>query len=395
MSKLNEHIKQKLLEDESLKYALATNMAKYGRPQSKKSDKPTTLTKGLEKKREKHVKDLKKQGLEEHDYGRYDEYEEVIEKDLEKRFPELDEYSPQVHMGYYDQDRPDSDPYKGKGYGDITFRTRMDVEEKAFKKALDYVEKDLGFEIVSSERFHDEEPGERDYFPQIKFHFKIADLGIYGSGLKEGTCGYDQDTRGNKLRGPGGLGEVTKPYGEKYPKEKFAKLKGKQVKYYGSLYTVVDADPFVINLENEDGKRVKVNINQFNEKGMVDEKKKKRDRCLKIADRKFKKPSAYKSGAVVRCRKGNIWKGVKESIDTLDEKKKETLRTWFGRKGAAGKVGGWVDCNTGRKDSKTGKMKYKPCGRKKGEKRAKYPSCRPTPAGCKDKGKGKSWGKTK
>ena len=35
MSKLNEHIKQKLLEDESLKYALATNMAKYGRPQSK------------------------------------------------------------------------------------------------------------------------------------------------------------------------------------------------------------------------------------------------------------------------------------------------------------------------------------------------------------------------
>ena len=40
-------------------------------------------------------------------------------------------------------------------------------------------------------------------------------------------------------------------------------------------------------------------------------------------------------------------------------------------------------------------MKYKPCGRKKGEKRAKYPSCRPTPAGCKDKGKGKKWGKTK
>ena len=42
------------------------------------------------------------------------------------------------------------------------------------------------------------------------------------------------------------------------------------------------------------------------------EKKKKRDRCLRIADRKFDKPSAYKSGAVVRCRKGKIWKGVKE-----------------------------------------------------------------------------------
>ena len=127
----------------------------------------------------------------------------------------------------------------------------------------------------------------------------------------------------------------------------------------------------------------------------LDEKKKKRDRCLRIADRKFKKPSAYKSGAVVRCRKGKIWKGVKEAVEQLDEKEKETLRTWFKRRGAPGKTGGWVDCNTGRKDPKTGRMKYKPCGRKKGEKRAKYPSCRPTPARCKDKGKGKSWGKTK
>jgi len=65
----------------------------------------------------------------------------------------------------------------------------------------------------------------------------------------------------------------------------------------------------------------------------------------------------------------------------------ENLRKWFGRKGAKGKTGGWVDCN-----SPDGKGGYKPCGRKKGEKR-KYPACRPTPAGCKDKGKGKKWGK--
>ena len=119
----------------------------------------------------------------------------------------------------------------------------------------------------------------------------------------------------------------------------------------------------------------------------LEEKKAKRDRCLRIADRKFKKPSAYKSGAVVRCRKGKIWKGVKEDI--LSEKGKETVRTGFKRQGAPGKTGGWVDCNTGRKDPKTGKMKYKPCGRQKGEKRAKYPSCRPTPGRCKDPGKGK------
>ena len=125
----------------------------------------------------------------------------------------------------------------------------------------------------------------------------------------------------------------------------------------------------------------------------LEEKKAKRDRCLRIADRKFKKPSAYKSGAVVRCRKGKIWKGVKEVYKQKDEKEKETLRTWFKRRGAPGKTGGWVDCNSPiRKDGKiTG---YKPCGRQKGEKR-KYPACRPTAARCKDKGKGRTWGKTK
>ena len=38
------------------------------------------------------------------------------------------------------------------------------------------------------------------------------------------------------------------------------------------------------------------------------------DRCKRIADRRYSKPSAYKSGAIVRCRKGKIWKGLKEEI---------------------------------------------------------------------------------
>ena len=120
-------------------------------------------------------------------------------------------------------------------------------------------------------------------------------------------------------------------------------------------------------------------------KQLFEEEKKKADRCKRIADRKYDKPSAYKSGAIVRCRQGKIWKDIKE--EEINEK--ETLRTWFKRKGAPGKTGGWVDCNTCRDG------KCKPCGRQKGEKRAKYPSCRPTPAACKDKGKGKTWGKTK
>lgn len=67
----------------------------------------------------------------------------------------------------------------------------------------------------------------------------------------------------------------------------------------------------------------------------------------------------------------------------------KTLRDWFARKGAEGSSSGWVDCNTCRNG------KCKPCGRKKGEKRSKYPACRPTPASCEKykKTKGKSWGK--
>jgi hypothetical protein len=283
-------------------------------------------------------------------------------------------------------------------------------------------------------------------------------------------------------------------------------------------------------------------------KEMLLEKKTKRDRCLRIADRKYKKPSAYKSAAAERCRKGNIWKGIKEGSDEeawelvgqkdlniskvindagfkndeesvnrlipiidntpettispsqisnlknfnnkpgeeslikdmisvskspdsrqeyadymkkRDEKENrnrgynpvqnydnvvkgnyeppvliningtlyviggrtrlyaglaanksmkvkilntsqlkeilkedESLYKWLRRQGTPGKTGGWIDCNAPiRKDGEI--VGYKPCGRQKGEERAKYPSCRPTAVRCKDPGKGKTWGKTK
>ena len=89
-----------------------------------------------------------------------------------------------------------------------------------------------------------------------------------------------------------------------------------------------------------------------------------------------------------------------EEIDVLEEKKKKrkkagtesskesSLRDWFKRKGAKGSKGGWVDCN-----APDGKGGYKSCGRGSGEKRKKSPACRPTPSACRERGKGKSWGK--
>jgi hypothetical protein len=149
-------------------------------------------------------------------------------------------------------------------------------------------------------------------------------------------------------------------------------------------------------------------------------KAKKKDACYHKVKSRYKVwPSAYASGALVKCRKvgaknwGTGGKKKNESViqnmimqeiqTFIDEKKKKkskrkkagtesskesSLRDWFGRKGAKGKKKGWVDCN-----APDGKGGYKSCGRSGGEKRKKYPACRPTPSACKERGKGKSWGK--
>ena len=162
----------------------------------------------------------------------------------------------------------------------------------------------------------------------------------------------------------------------------------------------------------------------------IEEKKKKkakRDACYhKVKARYDVWPSAYASGALVKCRKVGAanWgkstkkenlelneeeitdeeseklKDIKKELDNaskmhksqadriedvVDEGQEGGLDDWF-------KGGGWVDCNTCRKDKKTGRKKCKPCGRKEGSKRD-YPACRPSPSKCSDKGRGSSWGK--
>ena len=203
------------------------------------------------------------------------------------------------------------------------------------------------------------------------------------------------------------VGQVSEDHYQEY-------LSGRQAgeedsNYYEDLYELDEEN--LLNFVNE-------------EETELDEKKKKKskgkkDACYhKVRGRYDVWPSAYASGALVKCRKvgaanwGNKSKKkeglelddkllqiIKEEYQAvLSEKKKLTakpssessLKDWFGRKGAPGKKGGWVDCNTCRKDKKTGKKKCSPCGRSGDEKRSKYPSCRPTPGAC---GKRGSWGK--
>ena len=111
---------------------------------------------------------------------------------------------------------------------------------------------------------------------------------------------------------------------------------------------------------------------------------------------KRKEASKKKTERMKKLKEELIDKLIDEEINLFLEKRKLTkkpssetsLRDWFKRKGAKGKKGGWVDCN-----APDGKGGYKACGRTKGEKRKKYPACRPTPAACRSRGKGKKWGK--
>lgn len=133
-------------------------------------------------------------------------------------------------------------------------------------------------------------------------------------------------------------------------------------------------------------------------------KKKKKDACYyKVKSRYDVWPSAYASGALVKCRKvgAKNW-GNKSNEETeigeakktdFSKEKEQGLHGWFARQGGSGKSQGWVDCNTCKKDPETGRKKCKACGRKEGEERSKYPACRPTPSACSSRGKGENWGK--
>ena len=87
---------------------------------------------------------------------------------------------------------------------------------------------------------------------------------------------------------------------------------------------------------------------------LSEKKKKKKDRCHRKADQAYgTKTSAYKSGAIVKCRKGMIWK--KKTNEEIFELIDESLRDWF-------KKEDWVRIDT--QGNITG-----PCGTMKDKKR--------------------------
>ena len=106
------------------------------------------------------------------EYGKFKSQENELESKLETGIKQ--DYKFSINIGAYAGDRPDSDPLKGRGFGSVSFIHKDDIPEEDFSKAIDIIN-NSGYEvdIKQSDRFYDFEPGERDFFPRIKFGFKV------------------------------------------------------------------------------------------------------------------------------------------------------------------------------------------------------------------------------
>ena len=126
----------------------------------------------------------------------------------------------------------------------------------------------------------------------------------FGSGYKKVKEEYKGKHQGTNYQWP--MSQATR---DRKEADKFAgsdPKAGSTIKGTGfdwKRVTKEDIRNLIVGLMNEDQKEVIME---------------KDDRCTRIAKRKYDTwPSAYASGAVVRCRRGEIWKDVKE--ETIDE----------------------------------------------------------------------------
>jgi hypothetical protein len=284
-------------EDESLKYALATNLAKYGRPQSKKSDQPSKLTKSLEKGREKYVKDLKKSMSE--DKGRdmarefiskmrdamrslSDDELDTFRKDIAQAFDlnvneDLSENFDKVSGGI---------PYKVEnGNAIISIPLPDDAKERIIKRAKENgysASPNMAGGVTIRKKGLNEDEGTLN---------KIADM----LDRKFPDLRFDVNTTSDRIDVRGSRSDLA-DFGEE--------LHGEKIFDYEVFY--LEEDP------GERGAIVRiVKSDSIMRGGVNEEEKKKADRCLRIARRKMPQSSAYRSGLIVKCRKGMIWKSEK------------------------------------------------------------------------------------
>ena len=333
-----EQVKKIFEEDDSLKYALATNIAKYGRPQSKKSDKKVKLTKSLEKKREKAVKDLKK-SMGEQDMGSpfpvpditdkgYIAARKVIDQLRATTFrklnpDELETFRREIASAF-DMTLKEGDTYekmaaKGKKAGNLkqgTVRKRLGIP-KDKKIPLSLINKELS--RMKKMDKDDDKKGVQLGDKNQKY-YKALQL---AKTLKT-TTNLNEDLNTLKRYKV----QLDKLYGPQLrfiinndpnnPERSRIDVRGSQqelLNFGSEMHGTQMGDYEFFHVDDMDrGEMVSLVRSDSIMRGgsapldKISEKKDKTDRCLRIARQKMPKTSAYRSGLIVKCRKGMIWK---------------------------------------------------------------------------------------
>jgi hypothetical protein len=102
------------------------------------------------------------------DIFEFNSLEQDIEKEMSKHGG-----NPSVSINKYAGDREDSDPLKGKGFGTITYRTRGEFEDRDWNELISIINNKDGFEVTQDSNYYEVEPGERIFYPSIKFNFNL------------------------------------------------------------------------------------------------------------------------------------------------------------------------------------------------------------------------------
>lgn len=345
-TKVIEAFNALLKEDESLKYALATNLAKYGRPQSKKSDKPASLTKGLEKGREKYVKDLKKAGLDEATpvpVGLNMDQTDAVYKVLEDNFGEehmkdmftlgsLSFYNMMVKggiAGVFNEGKVNEEEagevdklaakiQKALNNGDISKQDAAEMRKALNKGDLDVVKKaNLNEDKADAARWFN---NLKSFYLKAFRELKGEDQATYKTLIKNWANGLSDNKVGVNEQ-PDVLNKIADMLDRKYPHLKFdVDTTRDRIDVSGDSQDVftfgeeLDGqkifDYEVLSIDKE-GRKYTVRIVRSDSIGGNAMEEEKADRCLRIARREIPQSSAYRSGLIVKCRKGMIWKDKK------------------------------------------------------------------------------------
>ena len=153
----------------------------------------------------------------------------------------------------------------------------------------------------------------------MKDMFTLGSLSFYNMMVKGGIAGVFKEETINEQ--PDVLNKIADMFDRKYPHLTFEvntmfdriEVRGddQDVFTFGEELAGQKIFDYEITTIDKEGRNYEVRIVRSDSIGRGGMKEEKADRCLRIARREIPQSSAYRSGLIVKCRKGMIWKDKK------------------------------------------------------------------------------------